>query len=115
MSYSDQEQSSVITRHAVLVKMLANPSLDESEQEAMAVAGLLGELGEVAELLKKQRFHSKAYTQADLIKELGDVTWYLHYLCLQKNISLTNVIECNILKLTERYPNGFVAGGGIRK
>lgn len=106
--------SDIITRHAMMVKLVANPDLDSAQQEHMALAGLLGELGEVAELLKKARFHSKPYYTTELKKELGDVMWYLHYMCITKDLSLTEIIEENITKLQARYPGGFTPGGGIR-
>ncbi len=38
--------------------------------------GLIGEIGEVAELVKKALFHGKAFAQIELLKECGDVLWY---------------------------------------
>lgn len=45
-----------------------------------SIAGLAGEAGEVADMWKKIKFHSLDYnddTKEKLIKELGDICWYL--------------------------------------
>lgn len=39
--------------------------------------GLLGELGEVAQLLKRKIRDGREYSRQELLDELGDVAWYL--------------------------------------
>ena len=76
--------------------------------------GLAGETGEVIELIKKSQFHGKGLDIDELAKELGDVLWYVSAICTQVGLSLEDVAERNIDKLMNRYPNGFVLGGGNR-
>lgn len=82
---------------------------------AMAVFGLAGETGEVADLLKKHYFHSHPLDKQALIKELGDVAWYLAELCTAMHISLEEVCELNIRKLQERYGERFSSERSINR
>lgn len=76
--------------------------------------GLAGEAGEVIELIKKALYHGKDLDKEALTKELGDVLWYVALICEQTGIRLDDVAEQNITKLADRYPTGFVMGGGKR-
>lgn len=69
--------------------------------------GLAGEAGEVCEHLKKAVFHRHGIDRDKLIKELGDVLWYVAALCTKLNVSMSEVMERNIEKLKARYPNGY--------
>lgn len=69
--------------------------------------GLVGEAGEVAELIKKHLFHGHPIDKAAVTKELGDVLWYVARLAAALGISLGDVATLNIDKLQRRYPNGF--------
>jgi len=82
--------------------------------QLVAVAGLTGEAGEVAELFKKKYGHNKTFDSKDLSKELGDVLWYLTRICQLNGLDLGQVAQGNIEKLKARYPEGFVQGGGNR-
>lgn len=77
------------------------------ESLIMASMGLAGETGEVVDLLKKHLFHGHSLEKDKVIKELGDVLWYLSALCNTLHISLEDVIEANVAKLRARYPDGF--------
>jgi NTP pyrophosphatase (non-canonical NTP hydrolase) len=66
------------------------------------------------ELIKKDQFHGKPYTTDLLVKELGDVLYYLTALCELHGTTLEHVAEVNNAKLRARYPEGFVTGGGNR-
>jgi len=79
-----------------------------------AALGLAGEVGEVIELIKKERFHGVRAETSKLQKELGDALFYLTWVANLNGLSLVEVAEANIRKLRERYPDGFVTGGGIR-
>lgn len=70
-----------------------------------AVLGLAGEVGEVANLQKKENL-GKAVTIADYIDELGDVLWYFTLVCALKGTSIEEVMTQNMKKLKARYPDG---------
>ncbi len=77
--------------------------------------GVAGEAGEIADMVKKSVYHDVEYANIDMLKELGDVLWYVSALARDHGFTLEQVARANIQKLQARYPNGFVAGGGIRE
>ena len=79
------------------------------------VLGLNGEAGEVAEKLKKAiRDHGGDITSVreTLVKELGDVLWYLAACCHELGVSLEEVAAGNIAKLSSRAARGVIHGDG---
>lgn len=75
-----------------------------------SIAGLAGEAGEVADMWKKIKFHNLEYndeTREKLIKELGDICWYLFSVADVLDISVEEVINRNIEKLKARHAHGF--------
>jgi NTP pyrophosphatase (non-canonical NTP hydrolase) len=68
--------------------------------------GLPGEVGEVLELIKKDRRagdRKQPINRESLIKELGDILWYLTKTAELYDISLKEIAETNISKLTKRH------------
>ena len=77
-----------------------------------AIAGLVGESGEVADVWKKVKYHDLDYTpkkKEKFIKELGDVCWYLFQTAMALGVPLNEIIDKNVEKLKERHKNGFSA------
>lgn len=75
-----------------------------------AVTGLTGEAGEVADVWKKVKYMGLEYnaeTRDKLIKELGDVCWYLMSAATSLGMPLEEIINQNIAKLKARHPHGF--------
>lgn len=79
----------------------------DKNERAVYALGLAGEAGEVVDLLKKVWGHNKPLDKAHLCQELGDVLWYVTALADQFGMSLDDVADANIAKLTKRYPNGW--------
>lgn len=79
------------------------------------VLGLTGEAGEVADIVKKYVFHGHELDRKELIKELGDVCWYLALLCHALDVPLDVVMISNIEKLRNRYPKGFSESASINR
>lgn len=69
--------------------------------------GLAGETGEVVDILKKGILHQHGYALLDLADEMGDCLWYIAGLCTICGLDMGDVMERNIAKLKERYPDGF--------
>lgn len=77
--------------------------------------GLNGEAGEVAEKLKKTiRDHGGDIqpNREAIIKELGDVLWYLAACAHELNISLAEVAQRNLDKLADRAARSQIHGEG---
>ncbi len=77
------------------------------EKLSLAGLGIAGEGGEVADVIKKVLHHDTPLDKDKLIKEMGDVRWYLEYLCATLDITMEDVEERNVKKLRARYPDGF--------
>lgn len=70
-----------------------------------AVLGLAGEAGEVADQYKKVYFHGpKGDVRDKIIKELGDVCFYLIKLIDLNGTTLEEVLAVNKAKLESRHP-----------
>lgn len=80
------------------------------------VLGLLGEVGEVANKLKKvardQAGEPTIAQEEALIDELGDVLWYQAEVAHALGESLGSVGEENLAKLASRQERGVIHGSG---
>ena len=79
--------------------------------------GLAGESGEFAEKVKKVlRDHGGDYSDPELkramIKELGDVLWYLTACSRELGVTLEHVANANVEKLLSRRARGQIQGNG---
>lgn len=80
------------------------------------VLGLVGESGEVAEKVKKL-FRDDAGRLTErrrelIIKELGDVLWYLAQIATELKIDLDEVAQRNLDKLLSRQERNKINGNG---
>lgn len=88
-------------------------SLDEFPRETnfvphllTAALGLSGESGEFNDHVKKLIFHNKELTEERrdaMIKELGDVMWYVMQACIALDVDLYKVVGLNEEKLRARH------------
>ena len=87
---------------------LAMDYLVEGTSEAVLIAGLGSECGEVlAEWVKEERVdRSDTDNTAELISELSDVLWYVTALAHQRGVSLEYLMKRNLGKLELRALNG---------
>lgn len=90
-----------------LAMITLNKELNKKEMLLNSVMGLCGESGEAIDLVKKHYFHGHELDKEKLIKELGDIAWYLAEAATALDISLEDILVANIDKLKKRYPEGF--------
>lgn len=80
------------------------------------VFGLVGEAGEVAEKFKKiLRDKDGIATDEDrqeLMKELGDVLWYINSVGIYLGYSLEDIAQNNLEKVLSRKDRGVTKGSG---
>ena len=78
--------------------------------------GLTGEAGELADKIKKvYRDKGGVFKQEEreaIVKELGDVLWYLTRLGATLGFSLEQIAEINVEKLADRAKRGKICGSG---
>ena len=84
-----------------------NPALDKRDVLLNGVMGLCGEAGEAIDLVKKHLHQGHALDREALLKELGDIAWYLAETAHALDADLETVLWGNIDKLRRRYPEGF--------
>ena len=92
-----------------------NPQLAQKDVLINAVMGLCGESGEAIDIVKKHLHQGHELDREKLIKELGDIAWYLAEAATALDIDLETVLERNIEKLKSRYPEGFSAERSIHR
>jgi len=81
----------------------------ETHRLLTAAVGMSAEAGEFTEVVKKIIFQGKPVNEENLFhlkRELGDIMWYVAQACMGLNVSIDEVIEMNVNKLMDRYPDG---------
>lgn len=105
--YSDQALSTLLGEHDIV---------DMDATLLSQVFGLVGESGEVAEKFKKLIRDKKGeISEADkqeIIKELGDILWYVNSVSALLGSSLEEVAKKNLDKVLSRKERGVTHGSG---
>ncbi|MBQ4265259.1 MAG: GNAT family N-acetyltransferase [Clostridia bacterium] len=96
-----------INDYQTLAMRTLNPALSKKDVLINGVMGLCGEAGEAIDIVKKHLAQGHDLDRNALIKELGDVAWYLAETAYALDVSLEEVFQRNIDKLKARYPQGF--------
>lgn len=104
-----------INEYQELALKTLNPKLEKKDVLINGVMGLCGEAGEAIDVVKKWLAQGHALDRDHLIKELGDIAWYLAETAAALEIDLETVLSMNIEKLEKRYPDGFDAERSINR
>jgi NTP pyrophosphatase (non-canonical NTP hydrolase) len=81
------------------------------EEIVYLTLGLASESGEVAGKLKKIIRGDRVEPEA-FVSEVGDVLWYLVRICDNLNISLEQLADLNVSKLSHRVADNTIKGDG---
>lgn len=109
MTFDDYQKEAMRTKNrGELEKVLAS-------HLAVAGLGIAGEAGEVADEIKKIVGHGREMNKDKLIKETGDVLWYVASIADELGVSMSDIAQANIDKLKERYPKGFTTAASVAK
>lgn len=84
-----------------IVKQTNHWPAHQKHDRALLTVALTGEVGEYANLLKKQSL-GKAIDDQKLIDELGDILWYFTTLLGTYGLRLEHIMERNAEKVTDR-------------
>ena len=94
----------------------AIPHADPQMDKSIRVMGIAGEAGEVVEKWKKIVAYKDGIITAEdtkeLVKEMGDVIWYVAVLANSLGVSLEDVLQMNLNKLADRKSRGVTKGAG---
>ena len=104
-----------INEYQELAMRTLNPALNKKEVLINGVMGLCGEAGEAIDIVKKHLAQGHELDREKLIKELGDVAWYLAETATALDIDLEEVLARNIEKLKKRYPEGFKTENSVNR
>lgn len=96
-----------INEYQKLAMTTLNPQLDKKDVLINGVMGLCGESGEAIDIVKKWLAQGHDLDREKLVKELGDIAWYLAETAYALDIPLEDILQANIDKLKKRYPEGF--------
>ena len=104
-----------INEYQQLAMRTLNSELSKKDVLINGVMGLCGEAGEAIDIVKKHLAQGHALDRDALIKELGDVAWYLAETAYALDVPLEDVLQKNIDKLKARYPQGFETSRSIER
>ena len=104
-----------INEYQNLAMKTLNKNLKKEDVLINGVMGLCGESGEVIDIVKKHLHQGHQLNKEDIIKELGDVAWYLAEVAYAIDVDLETVFIKNIEKLKKRFPNGFEVAKSINR
>lgn len=65
--------------------------------------GIVGEVGEVIDCIKKSMRDEVPIDREHLKEELGDVLWYICNIATEAHIDIEDVVNANVDKLKRRY------------
>lgn len=81
----------------------------ESDEDKMthAMLGLISEVGEIADAIKKHTKYGQPLDVANIREEIGDVDYYLCMMADSIGASRERCAIANVEKLQRRYPDQF--------
>lgn len=92
-----------------------NKQLNWDDVVSNCLLGLSGEVGEIAEHIKKFRYHGKGLDHEHIKLELGDVLFYVTWLADAFGFDLMEVAKANNEKLRKRYAEGFSVEASLNR
>ena len=110
----DAVYASFDERHAAFVRSrIKHPNLILEQIDAQKlhlmhmVFGLLTELGELADPIKKHCFYNQTLDTDNVVEEMGDMSFYNEGLSQAIGWVRTDIVEQNMEKLAKRYKTGY--------
>lgn len=100
--------------YQLLAARTISSDLDPWEIELHALHGMVGEIGEIHSLYQKV-YQGHEMDEEHLMKEVGDLLWFVSELATVKGWTLKEVMSLNIEKLRRRYPEGFEADKSLNR
>ena len=110
VKFVNQVTSDESKNHVAFINRIRDlEETSEMHRLLTAAVGMSAEGGEFLEIVKKMIFQGKPYNEENvrhLKIELGDILWYVAQACMALDISLDEITDMNIDKLSKRFPEG---------
>ena len=110
VKFVNQVTSDESKNHVAFINRIRDlEETSEMHRLLTAAVGMTAEGGEFLEIVKKMIFQGKPYNEENvrhLKIELGDILWYVAQACMALDISLDEITDMNIDKLSKRFPDG---------
>ena len=94
--------------YQMLASRTINKNLYLDEMEIHAILGMASEVGELQGIYQKE-YQGHEFDEAHAKTELGHHLWFIAEYCTAMEWCMEEVMQENIDKLKERYPEGFKA------
>ena len=111
VKFVNQVTSDESKNHVAFINRIRDlEETSEMHRLLTAAVGMSAEGGEFLEIVKKMIFQGKPYNEENvrhLKIELGDILWYVAQACMALDISLDEITDMNIEKLSKRFPEGY--------
>ena len=111
----ERKKKMLVTDYQKEAMTTLNPALDKKDVLINSVMGLCGESGEAIDIVKKWLMQGHDLDKEHLIKELGDIAWYLAEAATALDVPLETVLQGNLDKLRQRFPNGFSTEASVHR
>jgi NTP pyrophosphatase (non-canonical NTP hydrolase) len=103
-----------LNEYQELASRTINNDLEDYQQFAHALHGMAAEVGEIHGLVQKS-YQGHEANEEHMIKEVGDLLWFIAELCTSCGWTLEEAAAMNIEKLKARYPEGFSAERSLHR
>ena len=80
-----------------------------AQQIQHAAIGMSTESVEILDTVKKSLWYAKPLDRQNLVEELGDVLFYATMLMNALDVSIEDIMQANMTKLSLRYPQTFTS------
>ena len=87
-------------------RTVAGLKSDFDNQLHMSI-GISTEANEILDAYKKSFAYSRDLDVVNVGEEIGDLMWYIANLTRMLNLNFDDILEVNLLKLRQRYPDKF--------
>jgi NTP pyrophosphatase (non-canonical NTP hydrolase) len=104
--------AAVRTEAPITENMVLTPEVARLVHVAL---GLMTEIGEFADPLKRHMFYGAPLNTENMDEEIGDMTWYQRVYCAVRKVSFWGIIWQNIRKLRARFPDKFDSGKALNR
>ena len=103
-----------LNEYQALARRTQNKEIMPIERRLHALHGMSAEVGEIHSIYQKF-YQGHPIGTEELVKEVGDLMWFIAEFCDVIGADMEEVAEKNIAKLKDRYPEGFDAERSINR